>query len=166
MQPVRIQPIFSAAGHFSFKHALTSVMLLVSMIVCAACAAGGGPVDLGPPLLRMVYQGTSDERPLVEMKVHDLLDNYAQVDNWLEEPLYRGGVAAWETISPGFWYVTVLRKKLSLPVSDLIALTTSEPIDLLQGLVEVWVFDESFRIFEAKRNPNRASTSQRADFRR
>jgi hypothetical protein len=110
------------------------------------------PPDLGPPLLELVYQGTSNERPLERAMLHSRINNYHSSENLLTRPLGVGERVDIVGFAPDSYYLTVVRKKLSLPVSNMIALTTGQPLELISGRCEVWVFDESFRIHDPKPN--------------
>lgn len=124
-------------------------MLALLAPLAAGCGEAGPPApNLGPPLIELLYQGTSAERPLEQVYLHSTLDNYGSATNLLQTPLVPGEKVEPEGFTPGSYYLTVVRKQLSLPVSDLIALTTASPLALQSGRFAVWVFDESFRIYD------------------
>ncbi|MBW2734498.1 MAG: hypothetical protein JRH20_19095, partial [Deltaproteobacteria bacterium] len=104
---------------------------------------------LGPLVLTLENKGTSEGRPLQEIKVHTSQARYLNAPNLLDEPLERFATITFDHLNKGDYYLTVIRKTLALPNSDLIALTTAEPLALQGGHVVVWVFDESFRVFDA-----------------
>ncbi|MCB9558060.1 MAG: hypothetical protein H6707_18240 [Deltaproteobacteria bacterium] len=131
-------------------------MAVVALATGLGCGDFGGvepPPNLGPPLLALVYQGTSAERPLTELRLHPSSTDYRAAKNRLSQPLMPDASVDISDIAPGYYYLTVMRKRLSLPESDMLALTTAEPIALVSGRYRVWVFDESFRVFDPVKNP-------------
>ncbi|MBW2734819.1 MAG: hypothetical protein JRH20_20725, partial [Deltaproteobacteria bacterium] len=63
----------------SFHHA---VLLTLALLV--GCAdSGPGPVDLGPLVLTLENKGTSEGRPLQEIKVHTSQARYLNAPNLL-----------------------------------------------------------------------------------
>lgn len=124
-------------------------------LVAAGCGDAGppSPPDLGPLALEVLYQGTSAERPLEELYLHGTVDNYGGAANQLQTPLKPGEKVELTGLNQGSHYLTVVRRKLALVGSDLIALTTASPLSLQTGRVVVWVFDESFRVYDPVLNP-------------
>jgi hypothetical protein len=127
--------------------------LLVATLGAVACGdAGPTQPNLGPPAIELVYQGTSAERPLEQLLLHSRVDNYKGAQNQLATPLMPKDRVVIEGFSPGGYHLTVIRKKLSLPVSDMLALTTETTVSLQSGRYEIWVFDESFRVYDPVSN--------------
>lgn len=106
----------------------------------------------GLPMIELTYQGTSNERPLEEIYLHENFDDYLSTKNLVSSPLKKGQTMSYDDFDAGNYYLSVIRKKLSLPVSDMIVLTTAEPLSLKSGRYKIWVFDESFRIFNPTSN--------------
>lgn len=113
------------------------------------CAEGPPVIPPGPVKLTLRYMGTSDERPLEAALLHSQRDNYRGAPNLLLQPLGRGEEVSFDDIPRGDYYLTVIRLKLPPPITDKLALTTAEPFALQGGHVVIWIFDESFRVFDA-----------------
>lgn len=132
-------------------HASWGAGLLALGLTSAACGGEStSPPDLGPLALEIVYQGSEHELPLLEVKLHGAPDDYRWADNLLAAPLYDGQTLALDEaqLSEGQHYLTVVRKLYDLPDSDLVALTSAEPLYLWSGRYVVWVLDEAFRFFD------------------
>lgn len=127
--------------------------ILAALALATACGADAPPPpNLGPPAIELVYQGTSAERPLEQLMLHQRLDDYRGKPNQLAAPLAPTQRVVIEGFNAGDYFITVVRKKLSLPVSDMLALTTQSAVSLRSGRYEVWVFDDSFRVYDPVSN--------------
>lgn len=125
-----------------------TALLLLALL--AGCAESVPPAPIGPLVLTIEYRGSSDERPLEEIKLHSAQQNYASAPNLLTQNLRRNEAITFRDIEAGEYFLTVIRLLLPPPVQQKIALTTAESFSLSAGHVVIWVFDESFRIFDAK----------------
>ena len=143
-------PAFTTRLRRSYVAALCARALWVFVtLLTAACGdSPSNPIALGPPAIEIVYQGTSNERPLTKLMLHNHLEDYAGSPNLLASPLGQGQHVVIKGFAPDDYYLTVLRKHHSTTVSDMIALTTETPLSLRSGRFEIWVFDESFRVFD------------------
>lgn len=124
---------------------LTPLGLAVALSACAA--------DHGPPAIKTYGDFTlvivnRSQFELVRLHVHSSPTDYLQSSNRLQQPLKVGESVAFRypEIDHGAWYVTAVRVKVEH--GALVGVTTGSPLDLREGLYQLWVFDESFRLFD------------------
>ena len=143
----RLQGTSPRAPWVTLRATTRSLSLAVALSLLLGCAGDGGPSFNEPLVVTLVNKGSDPGRPLLEAKLHSAIDNYAAAPNLLSEPLGVSEQHRMLQVRADSYYLTVIRRQLSLPASELIALTTAEAFTLSGGHVVIWVFDESFRIF-------------------
>jgi hypothetical protein len=128
-------------------------LLIVCLLALAACGEVGPPKldarPLPPPELVVVNKCPAETPPFTALHLHSAVDSYRGTKNHLAAPL---AVEARTVLRPmaGRWFVTVIRTKLD---STPIAMTTKTPLELVSGSYELWVLQQSFRLYPPKPLP-------------
>jgi hypothetical protein len=124
------------------------------LLALAACGEAGPPkVDvrpLPPPELLVVNKCPAQTPPFTEIHLHGAVDDYRGTPNQLAAPL---DVEERMVVRPGragSWYLTAIRKKLD---QTPIAMTTKTPLELVSGTYELWLLQQSFRLYPPKPTP-------------
>ncbi len=134
---VRAEPV-AAHPHKPRPYARLLVLLALGV---AACGSDKQPADQQQPVALSVRNYAA--LPLDQLYVHGGL-SYKGAQNLLAEPLAEKAEVQVRIIAGQ--RVTVVRKKSSL--SDLMSLTTAEPLPVQADGYTLLVFDESFRLME------------------
>lgn len=116
--------------------------MLALTLFGVGCGSGGSPT---PPPGQGLYLVNYSQFPLDVVHIHSGPEDYEILNRLTAPPLAEGTFQPIDDFDPGL-YVTVIRKLSEH--GDSIALTTSEPIDYGKGPVDLWVFDEGFRLIE------------------
>jgi hypothetical protein len=125
--------------------------LALSIMLAAGCGAEAPRPDLGPapppPTLIVVNKW---DKELEAVHVHSAPADYGKSANRVARPLKRDEGVTVAGLAAGRWYVTVVRLKGMVEVGERIAITTGEALDLRRGIYTLWVFEQSFRLWDPR----------------
>jgi hypothetical protein len=133
------------AGAFRAGHLLVAI----GALSCWTCGEAPSPNDLGPLAVKIVNDTQFD---LLELRLHSALQDYADYPNIFRAPLPVDGSTLLTDVDPGTYYVTVFRRENFNAGARVIAVTSSELIAMTSGINEIWVYNESFRAWDPKKN--------------
>ncbi len=140
-------------------------LAIAFLLELAACGEAGPPrLDtrpLPPPQLVVVNKCPAQTPDFTALHLHSAVDNYRGTPNLLAGPLK---VEESVLLKPGAgsFYVTAVRTKLD---TTPIAMTTKTPLELLTGTYELWLLQQSFRLYPPRPSPDlgRPREAGRAD---
>jgi len=125
--------------------------LLVLLAILSGCA--GDDTTVPPKLVPTLLIVNKSQFQLQQVMLHTRVDNYLGKPNLLAAPLALEGELLAPNVTPGTWFVTVVREKVAH--GALIAITTGSGLALeLDGTYRLWVFDESFRLWPPTSTPD------------